>query len=163
MAAHEIVRRAGRRDLDAILELWTLLREHEAKSDSRLALAANASRLAREHLEVILADPNTGLFVAEAQGNVVGFLHAQVEAANPVYSTDRHGSIVDLFVSGSERGQGLGTRLIDYCLEWLRSLNLAEMRVATPVANAGARRLFERAGAHPLTVVQVAWLRDDTT
>jgi GNAT superfamily N-acetyltransferase len=150
-----IVRGAGRRDLDAIHALWVQLREAQAKADSRLALSADAETRAREHREVILADPRTRLFVAEEQGGVLGYLHAQVEANDPAYETPRFGVIVDVIVCEDRRREGIGARLLEAAKEWLRSAGVGEYRVAIPAASAAAARLFERDGAAPLATTLV--------
>ena len=156
-----LVRRAGRRDLEGIQSLWERLRDVQAKGDDRLAPLTVASRLVREHREAILADPRTAFFVAEERGELIGFLHAQIDPNDPIYAPERYGTIVDLFVAEPSRGQGVGGQLLEYCVEWLRSHNLAEFRVATPADNEAARRFFEARGARPLFVVQAAPLTDD--
>ena len=60
-----LARRAGRRDLEAILARWLELREIEAKADARLAPSKNASQIVSEHREVILADPRTAAPVGD--------------------------------------------------------------------------------------------------
>ena len=142
-----IVRTAGRRDLDAIHALWRELREEQAKADPRLALARESYAQAREHREVILADPRTRLLVAEEGGNVLGYLHAQVDQLDPVYALARVGTLVDVMVRPDQRRQGIGTRLLEACRDWLRSLGLVEMRVAVPDFAHGAERFFQQAGA----------------
>ncbi len=141
-----IVRTAGRRDLDAIHALWRELREEQAKADPRLALARESYAQAREHREVILADPRTRLLVAEEGGDVLGYLHAQVDQLDPVYALARVGTLVDVVVRPDQRRQGIGTRLLEACREWLRSLGLEELRVAVPAFADGAERFFQQAG-----------------
>jgi GNAT superfamily N-acetyltransferase len=153
-----IVRGAGRRDLDAIHALWRELREAQAKADARLALAHDADTRAREHREIILADPRTRFFVAEEQGRVLGYLHAQVEANDPAYETQRFGVIVDLIVCEDRRREGVGTRLLEAAKEWLRSLGVSEYRVAIPAPSAAAARLFARDGAAPLATTLLGTL-----
>ena len=55
--------------------------------------------------------------------------------------------IADLFVDEERRGAGIGTRLLEYCLEWFSSHGLAAYRVDAPVQLPLAIRFFERAGA----------------
>ena len=151
-----IVRRAGRRDLGCIQALWQLLRDLEAKSGSGLALSKDGAQVAGEHREVILADPRSAFFVAEEQGEVLGFLHAQVEPNDPVYEPPRLGRIVDLIVVEERRREGIGTRLVECCREWLLSQGLTEYRVTLPVQASAARLFFERLGTRPLTATHRA-------
>ncbi len=155
-----LVRRAGRRDLGAIQSLWLRLREEQGKADPRLALGPNAARLEAEHREIVLADRRTAFFVAEDQGEVIAFLHAQIDPNDPAYTPERYGTIVDLFVASARRGQGIGSQLLEFCKDWLRASNVSEYRLSTPANSETARRFFERRGAAPLRVVQVASLSE---
>ncbi|MGH7341981.1 MAG: GNAT family N-acetyltransferase [Candidatus Rokuibacteriota bacterium] len=153
-----IVRGAGRRDLDAIHALWVQLREAQAKADPRFALSSEGPARAREHREIILADPRTRFFVAEEQGRVVGYLHAQVEANDPAYETQRYGVIVDVIVREDRRREGLGARLLEAAKEWLRSAGVHEYRAAIPAPSADATRLFAPDRAEPLATTLVGRL-----
>jgi GNAT superfamily N-acetyltransferase len=153
-----LVRRAGRRDLDAIHALWGSLRELEAKLDPRLAPSADADAVTREHREVILADPRTVFFVSEEQGKVIGFLHAQIDANDPAYEPARYGTIVDLFVEAGRRGEGTADALLESCLEWFHSHGLTEYRIDLPALNRDAQAFFEKQKAAPLAITYVAKL-----
>jgi GNAT superfamily N-acetyltransferase len=153
-----IVRRAGRRDLDAIHALWRALREAAAKADPRFALAGDADARVRDHREIILADPRTRFFVAEEQGFVLGYLHAQVDANDPEYETTRYGTIVDLIVREDRRREGIAKALLESAKEWLRSLGVKEYRAAIPAHSPEAALLFERDGAAPLSATYTAAL-----
>ncbi|MFQ5697365.1 MAG: GNAT family N-acetyltransferase [Myxococcota bacterium] len=142
-----IVRRAGRRDLDAIRSLWRTLREHEAKLDPRLGLSSDAEAIAAEHREIILADPRTALFVAEERGAIVAYLHAQIDANDPSREPARYGTIVDLIVSEERRREGIAGRLLGAAREWLDSHAVAELRVTLSVADREARAFLEDRGA----------------
>ena len=142
-----LVRRAGRRDLEPIQSLWQSLRELQSKADSRLTPSKDAAQLVREHREVILADPRTAFFVAEEQGRILGYLHAQFDTNDPIYDPQKYGVIVDLVVNEDRRREGIGTRLLEYCKEWFVSQGLSEYRVSVPVQQPDAKRFFERRGA----------------
>jgi len=154
----EIVRRAGRRDLEAIQSLWIAQREREAKLDPRLALAADADTIARDHRQVILADPRTVFLVAEEQGDVVAYLHAQVDSNDPTLDPPQYGTIVDLVVREDRRTAGLGDRLLYACKEWMQSHGLTELRISVPERDADARAFFEDREAVPLAITFVATL-----
>ncbi len=147
-----VARRAGRRDLESIEPLWLALRQQEAKLDARLVIAAGAERVARSHWEVILADRTTAIFVADDQGELVGFLHAEIRRNEPAYRSERFGEIVDLFVSEPHRSRGIGARLLETAVEWFDSHNAPEYRVSALVASPDAARFFERHGAQPLSL-----------
>jgi GNAT superfamily N-acetyltransferase len=141
-----LVRRAGRRDLEAVHGLWQELRELEAKAGMGERLGVRAEDLAREHRELILADPRTAILVAEEQGRVLGYAHAQIETNDPVYLPERFGVVVDLMVCADRRREKIGSRLFEACREWLTSRGVAELRVHAPVGAEDAQRFFESLG-----------------
>jgi GNAT superfamily N-acetyltransferase len=153
-----LVRKAGRRDLEAIHALWRSLRDQVAKLDPRLTPSADADAVTREHREVILADPRTAFFVAEEQGEVIGYLHAQIDTNDPAYEPARYGTIVDLFVREQRRGEGTADALLEACLEWFRSHGLTEYRVDVPSLNRDAQAFFEKQGAEPLALTYLSRL-----
>ena len=155
-----IVRRAGRRDLEAIQALWEDLREHQHKQDARLATASGAGRLAAEHREVLLANRSTAFFVAEDGNELVGFLHARVEQNDPAYMPERYGEIIDLLVVAQRRSSGIGSRLLEYAVEWFVAQNASQYRVSMPVHATEVARFFERHGALPLQVRHAASIED---
>ena len=77
---------------------------------------------------------------------MLGYLHAQVDQPDPVYALARVGTLVDVVVRPDQRRQGIGTRLLEACRDWLRSLGLEELRVAVPTFADGAERFFQQAG-----------------
>ena len=147
-----IVRKAGRRDLEAIHALWRQLRELRAKIDSRLAPTEDSDDVVREHREIVLADPRTAFFVGEEKGEVLAFLHAQVDTNEQGYNPARFGTVVDVFVREDRRREEIGSKLLDYCKEWFRSAGLTEYRVVVPVQNDVAQGFLQAADASPLLI-----------
>lgn len=49
-------------------------------------------------------------------------------------------------VDAGQRGRGVGRRLLDRSLTWFENVGCERVRVSTQGANAGARRVYERAG-----------------
>jgi GNAT superfamily N-acetyltransferase len=62
---------------------------------------------------------------------------------------DRVGELETLAVAESERGQGVGSILIEECRRLLRGEGVTHWAVAVVEANADATRLYEREGFRP--------------
>ena len=156
-----LVRRAGRRDLEGIQGLWERLREHEAQLDNRLQPSASAAKLAGEHREVVLGDPRTAFFVCEDGGEIVAFLHAEIEQGDRLQGPERLGRLVDLFVVPDQRRRRLASQLVDYCHEWFDSHNVQQIRMAAPSALPDAARFLEQRGARALHTLYTLSLPED--
>ena len=149
-----LIRVAGRRDLEAIQGLWLARREAQSKLDARFELAPKAAERAREHREIVLADPRTQFLVADDRGRLLGFAHAEVESNDPAFAPERFGVIADLWVVESRRREGIGRALLERSVEWFRSKGLAEYRLTLPELeisqSAELSAFLERAGASRL-------------
>jgi GNAT superfamily N-acetyltransferase len=83
------------------------------------------------------------VWVARAEGVVVGWIHAYV-ARHLVL--DPYVEIGGLVVGEGERGRGIGPRLIETACEWARSLGCDRVGVHSNVVRADAHRFYEREG-----------------
>ena len=116
------------------------------------ALAALATELGypataaetRARLESLMAQGGEHrVWVAEADGRVIGFLHAYV--ARHLVS-DPHAEIGGLVVADGARGQGVGVRLLEAVHAWARERGFHRVGVHSNVLRADAHRFYEREG-----------------
>jgi GNAT superfamily N-acetyltransferase len=76
--------------------------------------------------------------VAEADGEVVGFLNA--------HGREDHWHLSYLFVDPAHQGRGVGARLLEHAQADAARRGHSRMTLHTPRLNARARRFYERAG-----------------
>jgi len=81
-----------------------------------------------------------GLFVAEEEGQIVGFVTTRVDPEAGI------GQIPHLVIAAGRRGQGLGKKLIHHALDWFRSLGLTHAKIETLDQNATSQHLFPACG-----------------
>ena len=88
-------------------------------------------------------EPNEGLFVLEAEGQVRGFLWVAVVSSlvNPW-----SGYLKNLYVAPELRGQGWGRALLAHADEWLRARGVARVELDCTVGNERAQHLYESCG-----------------
>lgn len=100
-----------------------------------------------------LADPRAFVLVAEREGHAVG---AAVVAVGGGYdgweSGAAVGEIKDLVVAPGERGQGVGSALLERVEGELREAGFEAYRLNVLAANKDAIRLYERRGLEAVTV-----------
>lgn len=71
-------------------------------------------------------------------------------------SGDRLAELETLPVAPDERGQGIGSRLLDAVDEELARLGIGDLFIAALVGNAAAIRLYERRGLRPVMTYLIA-------
>jgi len=135
------VRRAGVEDLDALAPLFDAYRVfYEHPSDLDRARAFLAARLAADESVV---------FIAEADGEAVGFTQLY-----PTFSSTRTGPIFtlnDIYVRPEIRGGGVGRALLEAAAEHGRSVGAIRLTLTTARNNSVAQGVYEANG----------WKRDD--
>ncbi|UNO40920.1 GNAT family N-acetyltransferase [Streptomyces sp. MST-110588] len=99
----------------------------------------------RTAYERLAQDPNQHLIVAVREGRPVGTLQLTV-----VPGLSRRGatrSIIEgVRVHSDERGNGLGTRLIDWAVEESRALGCQLVQLTSDATRVDAHRFYERLG-----------------
>lgn len=133
------IRRAGEADVPAIVALLAddaLGATRESVDDLRPYIAA---------YERLRDDPNQYLLVACRGDEVVGTLQVTI-----VPGLSRRGStrsiIEGVRVRGSERGEGLGQRLIEHAIEVSRGEGCSLVQLTTDKSRTDAHRFYERLG-----------------
>jgi ribosomal protein S18 acetylase RimI-like enzyme len=92
------------------------------------------------HLDEDAAANPAGIFVAEAEGRVVGYIttHVDREAGK--------GRIPNLAVAADFRGHGLGRRLIEHALDYFRREGLEYAMIETMAHNEVGQHLYPDCG-----------------
>ncbi|HEX8028779.1 MAG TPA: GNAT family N-acetyltransferase [Vicinamibacterales bacterium] len=151
-----VIRRATSRDAPALGELGaSLMRLHFAFDQLRFmdpGVNRDAEAGYADFLGSQLADDAAIVYVAERQGQVVGYVYAAIEPLSWKELRDECGFIHDLLVTEAVRRSGVGESLLDAAIEWLREQGMPRVVLGTAAENDGARRLFERRGFRPTMV-----------
>ncbi len=138
-----IVRRATDADAPALAALRFEFRA--AHGDATEGEAAFVDRCER-WMTARLRDPGHWCaWVAERDGAMLGTVWLMVFAKipNPVREPEEHAYLTNFYVRDSERGTGVGTRLLGKAVEWGRERRVDAMFL-WPTAR--SRPLYERAG-----------------
>jgi len=130
------------------------LAEHDlapwASMRAELWPEADAAELAREAAGFLAAPHETALidavFVAEQLGEVVGFLELAVRAFSDGCDSMPVPHVEGWYVSGSERGRGIGRALVAAAAEWARELGFIELASDTEVSNERSQQAHAACG-----------------
>ena len=96
----------------------------------------------------MIADENVGLFVAEAGGKLVGFVHVIVSdtPSFPVFVPRRLATVDSLLVKSELQKQGIGKMLMDRVQEWAMANGAIFIELNVYEFNQAAISFYERSG-----------------
>lgn len=89
---------------------------------------------------------DSAVFVAELDGQIVGYAYTAIEPRSWKELRDEAGFIHDLIVDERARGRGVAGRLVDAVIAWLHERGMPRVLLQTAEQNDAAQRLFARLG-----------------
>jgi ribosomal protein S18 acetylase RimI-like enzyme len=95
-----------------------------------------------------LAQEWNGVIVARIDGRLAG-----IAIVLYVHGDSSYGVVEDILVDGALRGQGVGTKLINYILSDMRASNLARAFLESGIHNDKAHGLFHHIGFENTSVI----------
>ena len=139
-----------------LVTVMPMLRQHLALHERwdrrRYALRPDADAQFQRWLCAVSEDPRALVFVAEEDGQVIGFLAALVETDVPIYACDEYAVVFALWVEPAQRRRGAATALLELAAREYAAMGIRQIRIRTAMANTPGRTLLERAGFSPATV-----------
>lgn len=142
------IRPADRADLAALGRLGAeLVRAHHAYDPLRFILPAEGIEEGYAwFLGSQLANDSACVMVAERDSRVVAYVYAAIEPMSWQELRDEAGYIHDLIVDPAARGAGIGARLVEAVIAWLRGRGMPRVLLQTAEPNVSAQRLFASLG-----------------
>ena len=159
------IRRARRSDTSALGRLGALLvKTHHDFDNKRFIPATSQTSVGYgSFLGTQLDEPDVAVLVAEQGGEVVGYAYAGVEGRDYMSLRGPAGVLHDILVDPAHRGRGIGRKLLDAALEFLRERGAPRVVLSTAEHNEAAQRLFEGAGFRRTMIEMTRELDDGTT
>lgn len=96
----------------------------------------------REHIRAILGSSNQNIFVAENDGQLVGYL----AASGGSFRRNRHSAYIVIGILQAFTGRGLGTRLFAELERWAQAHKIHRLELTVMTHNERAIRLYKKAG-----------------
>lgn len=144
----EIVR-AGVERIDDVAPLWGSLTEHHgtvAPAMGALRAPEDTWRRRREFYERVLGEPGTFLLIAERDTRPVGYAMVVRSRPSMTWQIEAAATVETLAVLPEERGNGIGSALLDRVREQLRAEGCTHWALTAVAANEAAIRFYRRHG-----------------
>jgi len=140
------VRRAGTNDAATIAKFaLALFAQHRSYDPDRFAELGNLEGAARYYLSRAEAD-NAAVFVAETDGDVIGFAYLEFERIDYVNLLENAIWLHDLYVDESRRGTGAGTMLMQAAVKFGKEVGASKIVLTVAAKNTLAHEFFQSSG-----------------
>lgn len=144
------IREATPDDCDALGRLWQeLMRFHAVLDADEYAVKDEALPVWLDWLDSNITSDSSALFVADAQGEVVGYVLGKEGERPPVYADRRLGEIHEISVTHAWRRRGVGRRLVAALLGWFGERHLTRIRVSAAACNPTSNAFWQAMGFQP--------------
>ncbi|MBC7249567.1 MAG: GNAT family N-acetyltransferase [Anaerolineae bacterium] len=126
------VRRATEQDVPQILPLWQEMMSFHAALDPRFRPAPDGESHWAAAITAWMRREDNCVLVAEAGGQIVGYIVGMMRENPPVLLPPRYGFVSDICVAPEWRRHGVGRRMFAALREWFRQQGAdhIELRVA---------------------------------
>lgn len=148
------IRIASEDDVPAIGQMWEKLAQYHNLLDPALPPAARGGgRVYGRRLIARLNDSQTRIFVAEQDGELIGYALAVIVDIIPdMFIQENSGFLADIFVDDRFRRQGVGRALVDAVTAWLREHGIRSYEWHVAEQNEAAQRFWESVGGRRIMI-----------
>jgi len=135
--------------------LWLRFYEDQKSRGMLLDLPADAfSRWTESYIPIL--GRFACLFVAEINGELIGFLAGRIRSLPPYFGGGQAGFISDVYVADAHRGQGLGRQLVLLATRWFQGLGLTRIELQVVRNNTPALEFYRQLGWSE-ELIQMVW------
>ena len=143
-------RRASLTDLPRISEVGQLLNDLHHTAWPAIFAPASAPQRDETHWRQSLDAESAAAFVAEAQGDLLGFVTLQVvDEHHTLLQPLRFARLGSVCVVQTARGRGIGRALMAQAEAWAQSQGAVDVRLTVWAFNHSAQNLYEELGYEP--------------
>jgi ribosomal protein S18 acetylase RimI-like enzyme len=142
------IRRAAATDVTAMGKLGALLvrTHHEFDPKRFIPATPQTERRYGSFLGTQIDELDKVLFVAERDGQVIGYTYAGLEGVDYMALRGQAGALYDIVVDPAHRGKGIGRLLLDATIAELEQKGAPRIVLSTAEHNEPAQHLFAAAG-----------------
>ncbi len=147
------VRKATQNDYNTLCQLFDEIDTLHRDNLPQMFQKPTGSVREQGYYSGLIADENVGLFVAEADGKLVGFVHTIVRdtPAFPVFVPRRYAVVDGIVVKSEFQNRGTGRMLMDKIQEWAIAKGATSIELNVYEFNETAISFYERLGYQTLS------------
>lgn len=141
-----IIRPVNRDEADAVGQLWfELVTYHRILSDMMPMPAEDGAERYAARIRWSVDDNHVQTFVAEVNGQLVGYVYGTVVDLLPeMFQDERAGIVGDIFVKSEQRSKGIGTALMNAMKDWFKLRGVTHYEWYVAAMNEQGIRFWEK-------------------
>jgi ribosomal protein S18 acetylase RimI-like enzyme len=148
---HEIetttIERMMEADVELVADLWlALIGEHEECDRNYFTTYRRNRKQKTQLLKVALKDPLEQVWVARANGQLIGYCSAYVSYVTGMYNSLIEATLGDIYVAPGYRSSGVGKRLLNETQVWASLMEADRLRLNVHSANSAAINYYLKNG-----------------
>ena len=101
--------------------------------------------ITKQQLALMVANPATAIFLLQDHNHIIGML----TVGNYFSPTGRKAWIEDVVVDSSMRGKGYGAMLVNYAIDYVRTLSPCTLMLTSNPSRIAANELYRTRGFEP--------------
>ena len=134
-------------DVEQVADLWIALIDEHAECDRKYFTTYRRNHKRKiQLLMVAIKDPLEQVWVARANGQLIGYCSAYVSYVTGMYNSLIEATLGDIYVAPAYRSTGIGQRLLDEAQGWARLMEADTLRLNVHSANSAAINYYLRKG-----------------
>ncbi|SNZ13123.1 Acetyltransferase (GNAT) family protein [Natronoarchaeum philippinense] len=127
-------------------DVWLPFAREMADLDEYNELAEDVHRDAVAYRRTQLLDDDAATFVADAEGEIVGYAHVAYAETPVVFARGPEATINEVYVDQDRRGEGLASELLDRAETWADERDCEYVTLSVNADNETARKVYESRG-----------------
>jgi GNAT superfamily N-acetyltransferase len=152
-----LYREATEADFPILIELFNKLDAYFRKFTYSFPVVENPGKLWLESFRRILGRFSI-VYVAEYQGEVVGFVHARIKHVPDYLGSVTIGELKDEWIEPTARRLGIGEKLVRLAIEWCRQQGVYSLEGQILIGNEPIMKMLTGLGMKPeLTQLRMKW------
>ncbi len=143
------IRKARKKDIPEILELWKEFMDFHKKGDAFYTRGRQSHKKYEKYVTKMIRSKNGQVLVAVDGKIVVAFSLSVIKKSHPVLEHSKSGFIADVAVKATHRRQGIGRRLLREIKRWLALRGITRIELRVSVHNPVAKSFWKKQGFKP--------------
>ena len=142
------IRKASAEDYNPLCELFDEIDSLHRDNLPKIFKRPDGPARELDYFMGLISGENIGLFVAEVEGNIVGFVHTIIiDTPNiPVFVSRRFAIVDSIIIKSGFQHQGFGRLLMDKMQEWSISKGATSIELNVYEFNSNAISFYDRCG-----------------